>query len=595
MKDFLKFTFASLIGVILAGVVFTILGIITLVGMVASSDSETVVKDNSVFVLDFKGNLSERVQENPLQELLGEDASSYGLDDVLASIKKAKENDKIKGIYIQPSFLGASFASLEEIRNALLDFKESGKFIVAYADQYAQGMYYLASVADKVIVNPQGSIGWHGLASQPVFFKDLLDKIGVDVQVFKVGTYKSAVEPFIATEMSPANREQVTAFMESIWSNILQDVSASRQISADSLNAYADRYMDLCQATEYVKCGLADTLMYKDAVIAYLKQLTDRAEDDNLNTLFLDDMINVKKNIPKDKSGNAIAIYYATGEIVDTAPSSTSTEEVIDGQKVIKDLRRLRENDDIKAVVLRVNSPGGSAYASEQIWHEVVRLKEKKPVVVSMGDYAASGGYYISCAATSIFADPTTLTGSIGIFGMIPSGEKLFKDKLGLDFDVVKTNKMADMGAGIGILATRPFNASEKEVLQNYINNGYKLFVSRCAEGRNMSVEAIEKIAEGRVWTGEAAKELGLVDELGGIEKALQTAAQLAGIENYSVIAKPEKENFFMNLLNNQHKHYVSSQMQEYLGGFYDSFKTIEQLKNANPVQARMPFELNIH
>lgn len=595
MKDFLKFTFASLIGVILAGVVFTILGIITLVGMVASSDTETVVKDNSVFVLDFKGNLSERVQENPLQELLGEDTNSYGLDDVLASIKKAKENDKIKGIYIQPSFLETSFASLGEIRNALLDFKESGKFIVAYADQYAQGMYYLASVADKVIVNPQGSIGWHGLASQPVFFKDLLDKIGVDVQVFKVGTYKSAVEPFIATEMSPANREQVTAFMESIWNNILQDVSASRQISTDSLNAYADRYMDLCQATEYVKCGLADTLMYKDGVIAYLKQLTDRAEDDNLHTLFLNDMINVKKNVPKDKSGNAIAIYYATGEIVDTAPSATSTEEVIDGQKVVRDLRKLRENDDIKAVVLRVNSPGGNAYASEQIWHEVVRLKEKKPVVVSMGNYAASGGYYISCAATSIFADPTTLTGSIGIFGMIPSGEKLFKDKLGLDFDVVKTNKMADMGAGIGILATRPFNASEQEVLQNYINNGYKLFVSRCAEGRNMSVDAIEKIAEGRVWTGEAAKELGLVDELGGIEKALQAAAQLAGIENYSVIAKPEKENFFMNLLNNQHKHYVNSQMQEYLGGFYSSFKTIEQLKNANPVQARMPFELNIH
>lgn len=595
MKDFLKFTFASLIGVILAGVVFTILGIITLVGMVASSDTETVVKDNSVFVLDFKGNLSERVQENPLQELLGEDTNSYGLDDVLASIKKAKENDKIKGIYIQPSFLETSFASLGEIRNALLDFKESGKFIVAYADQYAQGMYYLASVADKVIVNPQGSIGWHGLASQPVFFKDLLDKIGVDVQVFKVGTYKSAVEPFIATEMSPANREQVTAFMESIWNNILQDVSASRQISTDSLNAYADRYMDLCQATEYVKCGLADTLMYKDGVIAYLKQLTGRAEDDNLHTLFLNDMINVKKNVPKDKSGNAIAIYYATGEIVDTAPSATSTEEVIDGQKVVRDLRKLRENDDIKAVVLRVNSPGGNAYASEQIWHEVMRLKEKKPVVVSMGNYAASGGYYISCAATSIFADPTTLTGSIGIFGMIPSGEKLFKDKLGLDFDVVKTNKMADMGAGIGILATRPFNASEQEVLQNYINNGYKLFVSRCAEGRNMSVEAIEKIAEGRVWTGEAAKELGLVDELGGIEKALQAAAQLAGIENYSVIAKPEKENFFMNLLNNQHKHYVNSQMQEYLGGFYSSFKTIEQLKNANPVQARMPFELNIH
>jgi protease-4 len=594
MKDFLKFTFASVLGVILACAVFTILGIITLVGMVASSDTETVVKDNSVFVLDFKGTLSERVQENPFQQFMGSDFESYGLDDVLASIKKAKENDKIKGIYIQPSYLGTSFASLEEIRNALLDFKESGKFIVAYADQYAQGMYYLSSVADKVIVNPQGSIGWHGLASQPIFFKDLLDKIGVEMQVFKVGTYKSAVEPFIATEMSPANREQVTVFMESIWNNILKDVSASRQISQDSLNAYADKYMDLRQAAEYVKCGLADTLMYKDGVLSYLKQLTGRDEDDNLNTLFIEDMINVKKNVPKDKSGNAIAVYYAAGEIVDSAPSSASTEEVIDGQKVAKDLRKLREDDDIKAVVLRVNSPGGSAYASEQIWREVARLKEKKPVVVSMGDYAASGGYYISCAATTIFADPTTLTGSIGIFGMIPSGEKLFKDKLGLDFDVVKTNKMADMGAGLGMLATRPFNPAEQEVLQNYINNGYKLFVSRCAEGRNMSVEAIEKIAEGRVWTGEMAKELGLVDELGGIDKALEAAARLADIEHYSVIGKPEKENFFMNFLNDQRKHYVNGQMQEYMGDFYGSFKTLEHLKNANPIQARMPFELNI-
>lgn len=594
MKDFLKFTFASVLGVILAGVVFTILGIITLVGMVASADTETVVKDNSVFVLDFKGNLSERVQQNMFQQLLGEEFESYGLEDVLASIKKAKENDKIKGIYLQPSYLNTSFASLEEIRNALLDFKESGKFIVAYADQYTQGMYYLCSVADKVIANPQGSLGWHGLASQPIFFKDLLDKIGVDVQVFKVGTYKSAVEPFIATEMSPANREQVTVFMESIWNTIVNDVSASRQISPDSLNAYADKYMDLQQATEYVKCGLADTLMYKDGVLAYLKQLTGREEDDNVNSLFIEDMINVKKNVPRDKSGNTIAVYYAVGEIVDAAPSSTSTQEVIEGQKVARDLRRLREDDNVKAVVLRVNSPGGSAYASEQIWHEVVRLKEKKPVVVSMGDYAASGGYYISCAATTIYADPTTLTGSIGIFGMIPSGEKLFKDKLGLDFDVVKTNKLSDMGAGLGILATRPFNTAEQEVLQNRINNGYKLFVNRCAEGRNMPVEAIEKIAQGRVWTGEMAKELGLVDELGGIDKALEAAAGLAGIENYSVIGKPEKENLFMSFLNDQRKHYVSSQMQEYMGELYGSFKTLEHLKDANPVQARIPFELHI-
>lgn len=519
MKDFLKFTFASVIGVILAGVVFTILGIITLVGIVASSDTETVVKDNSIFVLDFKGSLSERVQENPLQQLLGEEFEAYGLDDILASIKKAKDNDKIKGIYIQPSYLEASYASLEEIRNALLDFKESGKFIIAYADQYAQKMYYLSSVADKIIINPQGSIGWHGAGMQPVFFKNLVSKLGLEVQVFRVGTYKSAVEPFIATEMSPANREQMTECLESVWHRILADVSDSRRIPTDTLNAYADRYMDFCQAEEYIQCKLADTLMYKDEVISYLKQLSGRDENDKLNSLFIEDMINVKKNVPKDKSGNIIAVYYAYGEILD-APGS-STEDCIDVQKMCKDLRKLRDNDDVKAVVLRVNSPGGSAYGSDQIWREVVRLKEKKPVIVSMGDYAASGGYYISCAANRIFADPTTLTGSIGIFGMMYSGEKLFTETLGLNFDVVKTNKMADLGASLGPVLTRPLNASEQELMQNYVNRGYKLFVNRCAEGRKMSTEAIEKVAEGRVWTGAMAKDLGLVDELGGIDKAL--------------------------------------------------------------------------
>lgn len=592
MKDFLKFTFASVIGVILAGVVFTVLGIITLVGVITSSDTETVVKDNSIFVLDLKGSLSERVQENPLQQLLGEEFEAYGLDDILASIKKAKENEKIKGIYIQPSYLGASYASLEEIRNALLDFKESGKFIVAYADQYAQGMYYLSSVADKIIVNPQGSIGWHGTAMQPMFFKNLMAKAGLEVQVFRVGTYKSAVEPFIATEMSPANREQMTECLQSTWQRILADVSASRQIPADSLNAYADRYMDFCPAEEYIRCGLADTLMYKDEVIAYLKQLSGRDEDDNLRSLYMEDMINVQKNVPKDKSGNIIAVYYAYGEILDAA--GNSTEACIDAQKMCKDLRKLREDDDVKAVVLRVNSPGGSAYGSEQIWREVVRLKEKKPVIVSMGDYAASGGYYISCAADSIFADPTTLTGSIGIFGMMYSGEKLFTETLGLNFDVVKTNRMSDMGASLGPVLTRPLNASEQAYMQEYVNRGYKLFVSRCAEGRKMSTEAIEKVAEGRVWTGSMAKELGLVDELGGIDKALHAAAAQAGIENYSIIGYPAKESIFASLLGNQKKHYVNSEIKAFLGSYYNSFKALEHLKDANCIQARMPFDPNI-
>jgi len=585
MKEFIKFTFASLIGVILASIVFTVLGIITMVGMVASSDTETTVKENSIFVLKLEGTLSERTQENPFQMLLGEENRSYGLDDILASIKKAKENENIKGIYLQPVNLNTSFASLEEIRHALEDFKGSGKFIVAYADQYTQAMYYLASIADKVIVNPQGSISWHGLASQPVFYKDLLAKLGIDMQIFKVGTYKSAVEPFIATEMSEANREQVTAFLQSIWGRLLEDVAASRQLSVETLNTYADQIMDLKQAEEYVTCGLADTLMYQDGVLNYLKEVSGREADESLRTLSLDEMKNVKRNTPLDKSGNIIAVYYAFGGIDD----GTSPEEGINSAKMIKDLRKLREDETIKAVVLRVNSPGGSAYGSEQIWREVVLLKAEKPVIVSMGDYAASGGYYISCAADTIVADPTTLTGSIGIFGMFPNMQGLLTDKLGLHFDMVKTNKFSDMGD-----LTRPFNADEREAMQNYINNGYKLFVKRCAEGRGMTTEAIEKIAEGRVWTGATAKELGLVDELGGLEKALEIAAYKADTETYSVIHYPSKGSIFSEFLDEGKNDYIENKLKESLGEAYPYVKFIQHLKEADRIQARMPFDLRI-
>ena len=585
MKDFIKFTFASMLGVALAGIVFTILGIVTMVGMVASSDTETTVNENSVFVLDLNGTLSERVQENPLQGLMGEDYQTYGLDDILSSIQKAKNNENIKGIYLQAGMMEASCASLEEIRNALKDFKESGKFIVAYGDTYTQGMYYLASVADKVIVNPQGSIAWQGLASKTIFFKDLLKKVGIEMEIFKVGTYKSAVEPFIATEMSDANREQITAFLNSTWKRLLEDISASRGISEDDLNKCADNFMMLSPAETYIANGLADTLLYKDGVLDYLKELSGRESDESLRTLSLEDMKNVKRNVPLDKSGNIIAVYYAYGEI----DSSTSTDEGINSQKVIRDLRKLREDETIKAVVLRVNSPGGSAFGSEQIWREVTLLKEKKPVIVSMGDYAASGGYYISCAANCIVADPTTLTGSIGIFGMFPMVENLLTDKLGLHFETVKTNSYADMGD-----MTRPFNDAERAAMQNYINNGYKLFVQRCADGRGMSVEAIEKIAEGRVWTGATAKELGLVDELGGLDKALEIAAQQAEVETYSVINYPDKSDIFSSLLDKGKKDYIDGKISETLGEYYDYAKFIQGLKNADRIQARMPFELRI-
>ena len=586
MKDFFKFTFASVLGVVLAGIIFTIIGIVSLVGMVASSDTETKVQENSILCLNLEGLLSERVEENPIMDLMGEKFASYGLDDILSSIQKAKDNENIKGIYLQPNVFIAEYPSLEEIRKALSDFKENGKFIVAYSDQYTQAMYYLASVADKIIVNPQGSIALHGLASQTMFYTDLMKKLGIEMQIFKVGTYKAAVEPFIATEMSDANREQISVYLNSVWERTLEDISKSRNISMEKLNQYADNMMDLKMAEEYVACGLADTLLYQDGVLDYLKTMIGCEKDENLRTLSIEDMKNVKRNIPLDKSGNIIAVYYAFGEIDASIPSN----EGINPEKVINDLRKIREDESIKALVFRVNSPGGSAYGSEQIWREIVLMREKKPVIVSMGDYAASGGYYISCAADCIVANPTTLTGSIGIFGMFPNFDGLLNDKLGLHFDIVKTNKFADLGS-----RNRPFNEGEKEILQNYINNGYELFVKRCADGRGMSTEAIKKIAEGRVWTGAAAKELGLVDELGGLDKALEIAAQKAEVDSYSVINFPSPENPILSLLNNSKEDYIQGQISNTMGEYYDYIKFIQNMKDMDHIQARMPFILNIH
>lgn len=591
MKDFFKFTLATLTGIVLSGIVLFIIGIATLVGIISSSDTETVVKKNSVMMLDLKGTLVERTQES-LEGLLGkftgEAGNTYGLDDILASIKKAKENDNIKGIYIQASWLDAPYASLQAIRTALEDFKESGKFVVAYSDNYTQGLYYLSSVADKVMLNPKGMIEWRGLASAPIFYKDLLQKLGIEMQVFKVGTYKSAVEPFTSTEMSPANKEQVTAFIGSTWNQILDGVSASRKIEKDSLNAYADRMLMFYPSDESVKCGLADTLIYQNNVRSYLKTLVKINEDDRLPILGLDDMINIKKSVPKDKSGDILAVYYASGEITDYDGSATSDEGIV-GSKMIRDLRKLKEDDNVKAVVLRVNSPGGSVFASEQIWHAVKELKANKPVIVSMGDYAASGGYYISCAADSIIAEPTTLTGSIGIFGMIPNVKGL-TEKIGLTFDVVKTNKFSDFGN-----LMRPVNGDERALLQMMISQGYDLFVSRCAEGRHMTKEGIEKIAEGRVWTGEMAKGIGLVDELGGIDKALEIAARKAELKGYTIVSYPTKKDILSTLLDVQPNNYVESQvLKSQLGDYYKDFNLLRNIKERAMIQARVPFELNV-
>ena len=587
MKDFLKFTLATVTGIVISSVVLFFISILVVFSMVSSSESETQVRKNSIMMLDLNGTLAERSQENPLDLIMKDDYKTYGLDDILSSIKKAKENEDIKGIYIQATSLGAGFASLEEIRNALKDFKESGKFVVAYGDAYTQGLYYLSSVADKVLLNPQGMLEWRGLAATPMFFKDLLEKVGVEMQVFKVGTYKSAVEPFISTEMSAANREQINVYLSSIWGQITSAVAESRNLSVEALNKEADRMLMFYPAEESVKNGLVDTLIYKNDVRDYLKNLAGIDKDDNMPILGIQDMINVKKNVPRDKSGNVIAVYYAYGEI--DGGSSASTDEGINSEKVIKDLRKLKDNENVKAVVLRVNSPGGSAYGSEQIWYAVNQLKKEKPVIVSMGDYAASGGYYISCNADTIVAEPTTLTGSIGIFGMMPNAKGL-TEKLGVNFDVVKTNPYADFGN-----LTRPMNDGEKGLMQMYVNNGYELFLTRCSDGRGISMEELDKIAQGRVWTGSTAKELGLVDELGGLDKALEIAIAKAGVDAYTVMSYPKKEGFLESLMNTNSGNYIKGRMLNgKMSDMYRQFSIIENFDKIDRIQARVPFELNI-
>lgn len=585
MKEFLRSTLATITGVLICGFIFIILGVTMLAGFVASSESETIVMPNSVFTLELKGTVQERYQPSPVDQFFEDQISTYGLEDILNSIQKAKEDEQIKGIYLHTGALACSTASLQAIHRALADFKQSGKFLIAYADMYTQGGYYLASVADKVIVNPVGSLSWHGLASETMFLKDFLAKIGVKMQIFRVGTYKSAVEPMTNTEMSPANREQTQAFLESTWKSIVSDVAASRNISVDSLNLLADQNMDLRPAEDYVRCGLADTLMYKDEVLSYLKSLAGLTEEDNLHTLSLDEMTRVKSATPKSKTRDVIAVYYAYGEI----DNVSSYDEGINSEKVAKDLRDLRKDKNVKAVVLRVNSPGGSAYGSEQIWREVSLLKAEKPVVVSMGDYAASGGYYISCAANKIVAEPTTLTGSIGIFGMMPDASELLTNKLGLHFDGVKTHKMADMGS-----MSRPFNAEESALMQQMVNQGYALFTKRCAEGRNIPLEELCKIAEGRVWTGSMAKELKLVDELGGLDTAIQLAAELGKVKDYKLKSYPTKQDFLTELLNTHADRYIHSQLQETFGEYYQGFEWLRHVEQSDRLQARLPFNMRI-
>lgn len=584
MKEFVKYTLATMAGLVLAGILFFVVGIIALAGLMTFDNATPAIRSHSVLHIALDGTLMEDVKDNPLGELLGEDYKELSLKSLLTAIHTAKTDDRITGIYLEAGNLqGASPAMVEELRQALSDFKKSGKFILSYGNDYSQSCYYLASVSDRILLNPEGSVMWSGMAAQPIFYKNLLEKLGIKMQVFRVGTYKSAVEPFIADKMSDANRLQVSSYMNDIWNNILKDVSESRKVSKEKLDQYADALLYFSPAESLVRRKVVDTLCYMDGVETILKEMNGG----ELNLVDAEDWAVVQATVDKDKSLDQIAVYYAYGDIVDH--SDDWTNDVIDASVVCEDLKKLRNDDHVKAVVLRINSGGGSAFASEQIWHELMLMKQHKPVVVSMGGMAASGAYYLSSAANYIYAQPMTLTGSIGIFGLVPDGSGLLTDKLGLDFDVVKTNRHSDFGS-----ISRPFNAEESALMQKHIEKGYQLFVKRVADGRKMSRSRVDSLAQGRVWTGHQALAMNLVDANGSLDDAIDKAVQMSGLTDYRTVTYPEPEQWYQVLLKDTRSHYLDSQIRSALGDQYVIYDHFNRLIRMGGIQARVPYMLNL-
>lgn len=591
MKDFIKNVLATMVGMFGFFIVMGVIGMMSIIGMIASGNAAQNVEKNSVFVLNLSGTISEQGSENPLSMFTGDNSLNSGLNDILSSIKKAKANDDIKGIYIEAGALAANYATLQEIRNALADFRKSGKWIVAYGDFYTQGAYYVASVADKVYINPKGIVDWHGIGAQTMFYKDFMAKFGVKWEVVKVGTFKSATETFTEEKMSDANRLQTQTFIDGTWRNVCDAVSKSRGISVDSLNSYADSYLAL-QATEtLVKAKMVDGMMYGDQVKDAVKKMMKLENGDDIAQLTLNDMLNVKDG---KVEGSEIAVYYAEGDIVQDPKAATmfGNNNYIASRKVCKDLEDLMNDDDVKAVVVRINSGGGDAYASEQMWHQMSELRKVKPVVVSMGDYAASGAYYMSAPASWIVAQPNTLTGSIGIFAVIPDLSGLVTTKLGVRFDEVKTNRNSTFGN----LMARPFNAEEKAMLQASVNRGYSLFRQRVAEGRRLPVESVEKIAQGRVWLATDALNIKLVDQLGGIDDAVKKAAQLAKLKDYYTSDYPAAASWMDAMLNSMSSSgtYLDEQLRQTLGDFYQPFTMLRSIDKREAIQARIPYAISI-
>ncbi|MDD2195556.1 MAG: signal peptide peptidase SppA [Bacteroidales bacterium] len=589
MKDFFKYMFATITGIIITTILLFLLFFGIIGAMVAKTDKTVDVKDNSLLIIKINQEIVDRASKNPMggfDFMSFKPTSQLGLYDILKAIDNAAQDEKIRGIFIETESIPAGAGTLEEIRMALEKFKESGKFIISYSDVYGQKSYYLSSVSDKILLNPEGEIEWVGLRGEVMFYKDALKKLGIEAQIIRHGKFKSAIEPFILDKMSPENREQTLTYMGSIWNHWVDGISKARNIPVDELNKLADN-LTIRNAKSAVEFGLIDSLIYKDQVIDMLKELTDTKPKKDINSVTLAQYIKVKppvkhKGFIKDK----IAVVYASGSII----TGDGNEGSIASERFGRAIRNARRDSTVKAIVLRINSGGGSALASEVIWREVKLAKEVKPVIVSMGDVAASGGYYIAAPADYILANPTTITGSIGVFGMIPNFKEGMNKKLGITVDVVKTNKNADFGS-----VFRPLSAEERAIFQLGVEEIYSTFIGHVAEGRNITVEQVDEIGQGRVWSGVNAMDINLIDEFGGIQRAIEIAAERAGLENYRITELPKQADPFEAFVKQLTGGAKANILKNELG---DNYKYIERLKNiatSKGIIARIPYDIELY